>query len=149
MTPVTLVATEGTRLCTFLVGNLLLGLPVSDVAEVVRGGGVTPVPLAPSAVLGLLNLRGQIVPVVDARRRFGLPPGVEEDEATHIIVRRANELVSLRVDRAADVVTLPEHEREEVPESVNPLIRNLLTSSYQRPRALLLVMDPDLVLLDT
>lgn len=146
MSLVTAVPLASTQLCTFRLGNLLLGMPVTDVAEVVRGGIVTPVPLAPTAVLGLLNLRGQIVPVVDARHRFGLPPGVADDEATHIIVRRRDEYISLLVDRVAEVLTLSEHEREEVPESVNPHIRKLLTASYQRPGALLLVLDPDLVL---
>lgn len=138
--------TDETRICTFVVGGLLLGMPVTDVAEVVPGGAVTPVPLAPRAVVGLLNLRGQIVPVVDARQRFGLAPLEDDEVQSHVIVRRPEGPVSLRVDRAEDVVTLPDSAREEVPESVNPLIRSQLTASYQRPGALLLVLDPNLVL---
>ncbi|HLL08783.1 MAG TPA: chemotaxis protein CheW, partial [Nocardioidaceae bacterium] len=57
-------AARESRLCTFIVGDLLLGLPVEEVSEVVRAEVLTPVPLAPSGVLGLLNLRGRIVTAV-------------------------------------------------------------------------------------
>lgn len=136
------------RLCTFVVGDLLLGLPVDDVSEVVRVEQVTPVPLAPPSVVGLLNLRGHIVPAVDARRRFGLPPRTVDEQHSHVIVRGLGEQVSLVVDRASDVVTVSPAECEDVPESVSPSIRRLLTSAYQRHGALLLVLDPQVVLSD-
>jgi purine-binding chemotaxis protein CheW len=143
---VTEAAVTDDQLCTFVVGTLLLGVPVSEVSEVVSGGTITPVPLAKSAVVGLLNLRGQIVPAVDARARFGLAPRTGAEEPTHVILRLYDERVSLVVDSASDVVTVPLSEREEVPETVNPQIRRLLTASYQRPGALMLVLDPSLVL---
>ena len=142
------VVLESLRLCTFAVGNLLLGLPVDDVSEVVRGEQVTAVPLAPPAVIGLLNLRGHIIPAVDARTRFGLEPRGAQDEPTHIIVHTLGEQISLVVDRASDVVTVSRADREDVPETVSPTIRRLLTSSYQRHGALLLVLDPHIVLTD-
>ncbi len=134
------------RLCTFAVGHLLLGLPVEDVAEVVRGEQLTVVPLAPPAVVGLLNLRGRIVPAVDARTRFGLPPREPDVEPTHVIIHSLGEQISLVVDRPGDVLTVARRDREEVPDTVSADIRRLLTSSYQRHGALLLVLDPQLVL---
>lgn len=148
MTGPTVADGNDQRLCTFAVGNLLLGLPVEDVSEVVRGGTVTVVPLAPPAVTGLLNLRGRIVPAVDARLRLGLEPRGAEQEPTHVIVRTLGEHISLAVDSASDVVTVAPAEREDVPETFSPEIRRFLTSSYQRSGALLLVLDPALVLTD-
>ena len=139
---------EQQRLCTFVVGALLLGLPVDEVSEVVQGEHVTHVPLAPEAVVGLLNLRGHIIPAVDARTRFGLEPRGLEEEATHVIVNVLGEQISLVVDRASDVVTVSPVDREDVPDTVSPTIRRLLTSSYQRHDALLLVLDPHIVLTD-
>lgn len=136
------------RLCTFAVGSLLLGVPVEDVLEVVGGSQLTTVPLAAASVLGLLNLRGQIVPAVDARTRLGLTPRAPDDDVAYVILNVAGEHVALAVDRASDVVTVPGSEREDVPESVNPAIRRLLTASYQRPGVLLLVLDPVLTLTD-
>ena len=140
--------TEQQRLCTFVVGALLLGLPVDEVSEVVQGEQVTPVPLAPEGVVGLLNLRGHIIPAVDARTRFGLEPRGIDAEATHVIVHVLGEQISLVVDRASDVVTVSAADREDVPDTVSPTIRRLLTSSYQRDDALLLVLDPHIVLTD-
>jgi two-component system chemotaxis sensor kinase CheA len=77
------------RLCTFAVAGLRLGIPVGDVVEVVRGEQVTPVPLAPAAVAGVLNLRGRIVPVLDARLRLGLPARSLAEELRTCRARRA------------------------------------------------------------
>ncbi|MCA1712845.1 MAG: chemotaxis protein CheW [Actinobacteria bacterium] len=137
------------QLCTFVVGGLLLGLPAAGVSEVVHGEEVTPVPLAPAAVLGLLNLRGRIVPAIDARLRLGMPPRPVGEEGTHIVVRVRGEQVSLVVDRTSDVVSVAAADREDVPETVGPEIRRLLTASHQRTYGLLLVLDPELVLSDT
>lgn len=136
------------RLCTFVVGTLLLGVPVEDVLEVVGTSQLTPVPLAPDSVLGLLNLRGQIVPVVDARTRLGLQARSPGQTIVYVILHVAGEHVALAVDQASDVVTVPGGQRENVPESVNPTIRRLVTASYQRPDGLLLVLNPLLALTD-
>lgn len=135
-----------TRLCTFAVGGLRLGLPVEDVVEVVRGEPVTPVPLAPATVAGLLNLRGRIVPVLDARARLGLPPRSDGQESAHVVLDLDGEHVSLIVDREGDVVEVLPEERQDVPETVDPHLRRLSTAAYQREGALLLVLDPRLVL---
>ena len=140
------VAGTTVRFCTFVVGNLLLGLPVEDVVEVVQDEQLTSVPLAPEAVLGLLNLRGRIVPAVDARTRLGVDPRGDGAVPVHVIVRTEDEQISLVVDATGDVVTLALATREDVPETVDPEIRKLLTSSYQLVGALLLVLDPHLVL---
>ena len=59
------------RFCTFNLNQLWFGIPVERVQEVIASPAVTPVPLAPRAVAGLINLRGQIVTVIDPRRRLG------------------------------------------------------------------------------
>lgn len=142
-------AGDDVQLCTFVVGGLLLGLPVADLAEVVQGEEVTPVPLAPPAVVGLLNLRGRIVPAVDARCRLGLPPRPGGEAGTHLVLRAGGEQVSLVVDRTSDVVVVPGTDREDVPDTVAPEIRRLVVASYQRSDGLLLVLDPVLVLSET
>ena len=137
-------AESESHLCTFVVGDLLLGLPVEEVSEVVRAEVLTPVPLAPPGVLGLLNLRGRIVTAVDARVRFGLAPRETGQPTAHVVVRVLDEQVSLVVDRTSDVVRVTSDQREQVPETVDADIRRLLTGAYQRAGALLLVLDPAL-----
>jgi hypothetical protein len=68
------------RFCSFTVGGLLFGIDVARVQEVLGTQPVTPVPLAQPSVVGLINLRGQVVTAVDARRRLG---DVEPELAQH------------------------------------------------------------------
>ncbi|MBT2856498.1 chemotaxis protein CheW, partial [Staphylococcus coagulans] len=64
---------------TVFVGDTLFGLAIERVHDVFVPSGVTPVPLAPSEIVGLLNLRGRVVTAVCLRRRLGLPDAVVQD----------------------------------------------------------------------
>lgn len=142
-------ALADTQVCTFVVGDLLLGLPLEAVSEVVPAQVLTPVPLADSSVLGLFNLRGRIVTAVDARTRLGLPARPEHESGVHIIVTERGGKTSLVVDRTSDVLTLVCADREAVPDTVPAEIRRLMTAAYQRPRRLLLLLDLPLALSTT
>lgn len=81
-------------------------LPLEDVCELVRAVRLTPLPRAPSVVEGLLNLRGELLPVLDMRRRFRLPAR-PLSSADHLVVAQAGpRRVSLRVDRAEGLLSL-------------------------------------------
>lgn len=127
--------------CTFRVGGLLIGVDVERVQEVLYDPDMTTVPLADDSVLGLFNLRGQIITAIDARRRLGLADREPDDRATHVIVRCASEAVSLVVDREDEVVDVDDP--EAVPETFSNEIRNLLTGIHQLDAGLLLVLDAD------
>ena len=75
------------------------GLPVSDVVELTRACALQALPEAPPLVLGVLNLRGEIVPVLDLRRRFRLPESPLDAANFFVIARIAGRLAALRVDR--------------------------------------------------
>jgi len=131
------------RLATFWAGGLLLGIEVTMVQEVLSAQPVTPVPLAPPGVLGLLNLRGQLVTVVDARHRLGLAERPAADSGVNFVIRTEDEVVSLVVDRAGDVVEVDPGDYEEVSELLDESIRTLVTGAYKLDRALLLVLDAE------
>lgn len=82
---------------------------LASVREVIRPGDITPVPGAPEDVLGIVNLRGQIVPVLDGRRRFGLDGQVakEEEDAQRVIVfDESGTVVGMRIDVIGDMIEL-------------------------------------------
>lgn len=139
-------ASETLRLCTFVVGDMLLGLPVDDVVEVIGSQRLTPVPLAADGVAGLLNLRGRIVAAVDVRTRVGLPAADTGLVTAHVLVRHEGEQVSLVVDRPAELLTVLAADRKDVPANVTPTLRRLLTAAYPQSGALLLVLDPQRVI---
>jgi len=93
----------------FELGGQRLGLSASVLREVIRAVAIAALPKAPPIVEGVINLRGTIVPVLDIRQRFALPP-VPLAPDHHFLIAHANgRLVALRVDRALDLVAIDEH----------------------------------------
>jgi purine-binding chemotaxis protein CheW len=133
------------RVCTFRLADLHVGIDIDRVREVLAAPAVTPVPLAPPAVSGLINLRGQILTVVDARARLSLPPA-SADRSTHVIVELAGEVVSVVVDTEDEVVDVVNDGLEPVPTTVGESIRRCASGSYQRSSGLLVVLDVDILL---
>jgi purine-binding chemotaxis protein CheW len=103
------MASEATALpcLVFELHQLRLGLPVGAVQEVVRAVSIALLPKAPPVVEGAINLRGAIVPVLDLRRRFELPPRRLSPDQHFVIARTLRRLVALRVDRARELVHVP------------------------------------------
>jgi purine-binding chemotaxis protein CheW len=90
----------------FELGGRRYGLPAADVRQLLRAAAPTPLPRAPALVKGVINLRGTLLPVLDVRGRFGLPPRPIEPDDHFIVAQAAGRLVALHVDRAVDLVRL-------------------------------------------
>ena len=134
-----------TGLCTFRLGGILLGLPVSDVQEIVRASAVTPVPLAPPLVRGLVNLRGQVLPALDLRWRLGMDRAGREP-GIHVILSRDGELISLPVDSIDDVLSLGSDRRLPPPETLHRPLREACLAAWDLVDELLLELDPERLL---
>jgi purine-binding chemotaxis protein CheW len=127
--------------CTFAVADLLIGIDVERVREILAGPELTPVPLAPPAVLGLLNLRGEIVTVIDVRGPLGVADGSPPGD-THVIIGTDGETVSLVVDAEQEVTELDPATAQAVPETIRPDVRRALSAIYELDNGpLLLVLD--------
>lgn len=100
------------------IGGQRYGLPTSDVQEVLRAVTVVPLPKAPRIVLGVIDVRGTIVPVLDIRTRFRLPAR-EVRESDHFVVGSAGErLVAICADRALDLKQVDALDVEEATRAV-------------------------------
>jgi purine-binding chemotaxis protein CheW len=134
--------TSSTRqVCTFMLDDLLFGVDVTSVREVIRAQPMTRVPLAPPAVRGLINLRGQIVTAVDMRERLGLPARGAEFDAMNVVVNGGDGAISLLVDEIGDVLELNEGDAEPTPENLSSTIRELVEGVYKLDAGLLLLFD--------
>lgn len=129
------------KFCTFFLDGLFFGVEVREVQEVIRYQEVTHVPLAPSVVTGLINLRGQIVTAIDLRRRLELRPRPAEKSPMNVVVRSEDEVVSLLVDEIADVVTVSEDAFERPPDTLTGIARELIRGAYKLEGRLLLNLD--------
>lgn len=137
-------AAPGGQYCTFRLGGLTIGIDVRKVQEVIRHDRMTPVPLAPPELVGLINLRGEIVPALDLRRQLGLK--ADGDLAASVLVRTKGETVSLLVAEVGDVVEPSPLDYEPVPPTVPARVRELVSGTFKLEGMLLLVLDPDRVL---
>lgn len=133
------------QLCTFYLGDLYLGLEVTDVLEVLLSTPLTSVPLAPPCVRGLMNLRGKIVSALDLRARLRMSPADEDAGAVNIVLNREEGPVSLLVDAVGDVIRVPRTAFEATPPTVDETLRDVLEGVYKTDGALLLVVDSDRV----
>jgi purine-binding chemotaxis protein CheW len=129
------------QFCTFYLDQLLFGVELTGVQEVLRSLEVTKLPLAPEVVSGLINLRGQIVTAVDLRRRLELeaaPPGAN---AMNVVVRSQDGAVSLRVDEIGDVVEVEESSFEAPPETLRGPVRAMILGIHKLNDRLMHVLD--------
>jgi purine-binding chemotaxis protein CheW len=138
------------QLSTFHVGKYLFGVDVSLVQEVVRLQQMTPVPLAPAEIAGLINLRGEVLTAIDLRARLGLPR-VNGDltngkEPVNVVVRVDDEPVSLLVDEIGGVLEVSQVPFEQTPSTVDERVRDLLLGAYTLPDRLLLALNARRVL---
>jgi purine-binding chemotaxis protein CheW len=130
-----------TQLSTFFIDGYRFGVEVATVQEVIRYQPMTRVPLAPPALSGLINLRGQVITAVDLRRRLALPDRAAGELPMDVIVRTKDGLVSLLVDRIGDVVEVSEEAFEEPPETLLGIARELIRGAYKLDGVLLLSLD--------
>lgn len=129
------------QFCTFYVDDLFLGIDVQQIQEVIRYQTMTRVPLAPAAISGLINLRGQIVTAIDLRCRLGVPLRDPDRPPMNVVVRDGENAVSLLVDRIGDVLEVEDELFEAPPSTVRAEVRGLIIGAYKLPDRLLLVLD--------
>ncbi len=100
---------------TFRLAGETYGINVMQVQEVLRYTEIAPVPGASPHVLGIINLRGNVVTVIDTRLRFGLPQGELNDNTRIVIIEASSHVVGILVDSVAEVVYLRQSEIESSP----------------------------------
>jgi len=134
-------ATRTQQFTTFTLEGHLFGVEVETVQEVLRYQVSTRVPLAPAAVGGLINLRGQVITALDLRRRLGMPDRPEDALPMNVVVRTEDGAVSLLVDQIGEVIETDATHFEQPPDTVTAQARDLIRGAYKLDRTLLLALD--------
>ena len=127
--------------CTFFLDQLFFGVAVENIQEIIRYQEMTPVPLAPPEVGGLINLRGEIVTAINLRHRLNLPPRPEQSQPLNVVARADGETVSLLVDEIGDVLEVDEVHFEFPPDTLTGSVRQFIQGAYKLESQLLLVLD--------
>lgn len=132
-----------TRLVTFTLCDRSYGIDVSVVQEVLRGLPRTRVPLAPRALAGLVNLRGQVLTALDLREPLGLPPREDGTEPMLVVAHADGEPVALLVDSIGAVVDVEPEQFEPPPDTLIGPGRQLILGVYKLTGRLLVSLDVD------
>ncbi len=141
MATATRVTSGAAQYATFFLNGMYFGVPVLQVQEVIRSPQVTRVPLAAPDVVGLVNLRGEIAPVIDLRRRLSLPVEKGPKDPLQVVVRSSEGAVGLMVDEIGDVIDVDLGSREPPPRTLPRGMVGLVTGVYKFDKALLLALD--------
>ena len=131
------------QFCTFFVDGLFYGIEVEKVQEILRYQEMTPVPLAPAVVCGLINLRGQIVTAIDLRRRLGRSERLEGQQSLNVVLHTNDGAVSLVVDEIGDVVEVSEDSFELPPETLSQKSRTFIRGVHKLHGCLMHVLDAE------
>jgi purine-binding chemotaxis protein CheW len=132
---------------TFHVAQETFAFPVESVQEILRVGTITRVPDAPRPVRGIVNLRGRVIPVVDVRVRLGLPGTDPGPTARILVATLRGRVIGLLVDAVAQVERIDRAQVEDLPDDLTTVQAEYITGVYPRGRELLLLLDPESVLL--
>lgn len=130
-------------LVTFTLAEHIYCVDVARVQEVLRPQPRTRVPLAPPAVAGLINLRGQVMTAIDLRTQLRLPAQPEGHEPMVVVIRVPGDPVALLVDAIGSVVEADDTDFEPSPPTLSPEVRELVRGAYKAHDALLLVLHID------
>ncbi len=126
---------------TFHLDNEVYGITVMQVMEVLRSVEITPVPGAPDYVLGIINLRGNVVTVIDTRKRFSLPSKELDDLSRIVIIESSGQVLGMLVDCVAEVVYLQESEIDMAPNIGNDDSSRFIQGVHSKNDSLLILID--------
>jgi purine-binding chemotaxis protein CheW len=134
------------QLISFMVGAEEYGLELLRVKEVIRMRQITWLPKAPASVKGVINLRGDVIPIVDLRERFGLSSQEQTAMTRVIVVEVQGRMVGMVVDSANQVVRVPADQFDPPPTVLGEASRDFITAVGKMGTTLIIVLDVDKIL---
>jgi purine-binding chemotaxis protein CheW len=135
-------AREMLQLVTFRIGHISLGIDIAHVQEINRLTEVTPVPGSLSRIHGVVNLRGEVVTVIDAHQILQLPCPASMARARNLILNMDGERLGILVDEISDILTLERSELSTTPSNLRSVDRKFIDAVYLRENELVVVLNP-------
>jgi len=128
---------------TFTVGKETYGIEISHIIEIIGMQEYTEVPEMPDYIKGIINLRGNIIPLMDVRLRFRMEPRPYDDRTCVIVTVVDTVLVGLIVDRVSEVITLPEESISSLQGVAGTQSNRFVRSVGKTQTGIVLIVDPD------
>lgn len=143
---VALFEQAGGKLLTFVLGGREYGLQIMDAREVVKMMEPEPVPQTPAFMKGIINLRGQIVPVIDLRIRFDIPVGEPNEENCIMVVDLDGRMTGCIIDSLIGVTTIEPSQFEDNPDMGANINTDYLTGLAKLDKRVIIILDMERIL---
>ena len=134
---------------TFYLGNEVYGIDIYHVIEIVGIQKITEIPDMPDYVKGVINLRGQVIPVMDVRIRFKMSQLQYNDRTCVIVTRMEDEHIGLVVDMVEEVVSIPEHDISPPPKVGKKTSREYIKGMGKTGSDVKIILDVNKLLFET
>ncbi|WP_298272524.1 chemotaxis protein CheW [Geobacter sp.] len=134
------------QLACFRIGDASFAADIMRIKEIIRPQKMTRLPKAPPFVEGVINLRGNVIPVVDLRKRFDLPERAALEESRLLVVTVGRQMVGLVVDDVTEVVTVQVHDIKPPPQVVEGVGAEYLIGVCLVREALIMLLNLDRIL---
>ncbi len=134
------------QLVTFTLGNEEYAVDILKVQEINRMREITRVPNSPSYVEGVINLRGKVIPVVNIRKKFGLPEKENDEQSRIMIMDIQGITMGLVVDSVSEVLRVPSHIVEPTPPMASNISTEFIKGIAKLEDRLIILLDMDRLL---
>lgn len=134
------------QVVVFTVEGKELGVDILKVQEILRMVEITPFPRMPDFALGVINLRGRVVPVINLRRKLGLPDRPAGPKTCNLLVRSGEQVLGFLVDEVSEVLDIPQGYLESPGRGPAWMRSELFSGLGKLPGRLLVIINPDRLL---
>lgn len=129
------------QLATFYISDVLLGIHIDLVKEICKSFNMTTVPNTPPSVQGVINLRGDVVTLLDLRQILGLPESEDKELSSNLVVSFGTEQVGLCVDSVSDILSINESRIESPPANVEGMDGRFFEGVSPLENEILVILD--------
>lgn len=129
------------QVVSFILHREEYAVEITKVKEIILLEGVTKVPQMPDFIEGIINLRGTVIPVIDLRKRFGLPCPEPDDHTRIVVTRMEDRIVGLIVDSVSQVMKIPQANIQPPPDTIAGLAGEYLTGVGKVDDRLIILLD--------
>ncbi len=140
---------DSVQLILISIGSAFYAIDIMKIVEIVKYMPVTPVPKAPEFMEGVIDLRGDIIPVIDMRKRFEIPAGTAQNKTRIVIIKVIDKVAGLIVDGVREVLRVPAEKVLPPPRIVQGIESEYLSSVVSDRGRIILVLNLDRILTTT